>query len=78
MLRYIVLALCLVLAVGICACAGGFAGLNWLWILPVGFLGSFIGVAVLLFLTAWIASAFVDREKTQEKEWVAFVAERTD
>ena len=68
MLRYIVLALCLVLAVGICVCAGGFAGLNWLWILPVSFLGSFIGVAVLLFLTAWIASAFVDREKQQEKD----------
>ena len=68
MLRYIALVLALLLAVGICAGTGGFAGLGWLWILPVSFLGSLLGMVVLLFLTALIASAVVDTEKPQEKD----------
>ena len=68
MLRYIALALALILAVGICAATGGFLSLNWLWILPVSFLGSLLGMALLLFLTAVIASAVVDTEKRQEKD----------
>lgn len=68
MLRYIALVLALVLAIGICAGTGGFAGLDWLWILPVGFLGSLLGMAVLLFLTALIASAVVDTEKPQKTD----------
>ena len=68
MLRYIALALALVLAVGICAGAGGFADLSWLWILPVSFLGSLLGLAVLLFLTALIALAPVDTEKPQKSD----------
>ncbi len=68
MLRYIALVLALVLAVGICAGAGGFAGLDWLWILPVSFVGSLLGMLVLLFLTALIAFAPVDTGKPQKKD----------
>ena len=68
MLRYIALALALALAVGICAGVGGFAGLDWLWILPVSFMGSLLGMLVLLFLTALIAFAPVDTEKPQKKD----------
>ena len=68
MLRYIALVLALVLAVGICTGVGGFAGLDWLWILPVGFVGSLLGMLVLLFLTALIAFTPVDTEKPQKKD----------
>ena len=68
MLRYIALVLALVLAMGICAGTGGFSDFSGLWILPVSFLGSLLGMAVLLFLTALIASAVVDTEKPQKKD----------
>lgn len=68
MFRYIILAIILLLAVGICFGVGGFAGLAWLWILPVSFLGSFLAVAAVIFLTLWISCAFVDTNKTQEKD----------
>lgn len=55
-------------AVGICAGTGGFATLNWLWILPVGFLGSFLVLAGAFFLVLWLSCAFVDLEKPQEKD----------
>ena len=29
-------------ALGICAAAGGFSALTWLWLLPLGFVGSFV------------------------------------
>ena len=68
MLRYIALVLALVLAAGICFLTGGFAGPDWLWILPVGFLGSLVGMLMLLFLTVLIASALVDTEKQQKRD----------
>jgi glycerol-3-phosphate acyltransferase PlsY len=34
----------------ICACADGFGSLAWLWMLPVGWLGAFVGVLLLVFL----------------------------
>lgn len=67
MLRYIVLLLALLLAVGIC-CLAGATGTTWLWLLPVGFLGSLVGMAVIFFLTLWISTLFVDTEKVQEKD----------
>ena len=51
----------------ICICAGGFGSLAWLWMLPVGWLGAFLGVLVLAFLTVLVMCAFVDLEK-EEKE----------
>ena len=68
MVRYIMLALALLAAFGICIGAGGFAGLHWLWLLPVGFVGSLIGLVVLVFLVLWISCAFVNTEKPQKKD----------
>ena len=67
-MRYIALILALVLAVIICFAAGGFAGFTWLWLLPVGFLGSLLAMAVVLFLTLWISCALVNTQKPQEKD----------
>ena len=68
MVRYIVLALTLLGAIGICAGVGGFAGAQFFWILPLSFLGVFIGLATAFFLTLWIATLFVDTDKVQEKD----------
>ena len=68
MVRYIALMLALLMALGICAGVGGFAGLQWLWILPLAFLGSFLGLAAVLFLVLCIASWIVDLEKPQKKD----------
>ena len=68
MVRYIMLALALLAAFGICIGAGGFAGLHWLWLLPLGFVGSLIGLVVLVFLVLWISCAFVNVEKPQKKD----------
>lgn len=68
MTRYVALFLALIMAFGICGGAGGFADLSWLWLLPVGFVGSLLALALALFLVLWIACAFVDLEKPQKKD----------
>ena len=39
-----------VCAVILCLCLGGFESLAWLWLLPVGYIGSLIVTAGLIFL----------------------------
>ena len=51
----------------ICGFAGGFGSLAWLWMLPVGWLGAFLGVLVLAFLLVLAMCAVVDLDK-EEKE----------
>lgn len=68
MLRYVALLLALVLAIGICVLFGGFAGWDWIWILPVSFLGTLLAMLVLLVLTVLLASAVVDTKKEQTKD----------
>ena len=68
MVRIVALALALLVAVGICFAIGGLPTLNWLWLLPVCILGSILGLAIIFFLTLWIASALVDTEKPQQKD----------
>ena len=68
MVRYVALALVLLVAVGICFAAGGFAGIAWLWQLPLSVIGSLLGVTIVWFLILWVASLLVDTEKPQEKE----------
>ena len=48
--------------------AGGFESLSWLWLLPCGFVGSFLGLVVLAFLLLWFLCAIVDQKKPQEKD----------
>jgi len=68
MLLGIFAGLAILAAGGICLGAGAFENLNWLWVLPVGFLGSFLGLALLLFLFILLLTALVDQEKPQEKD----------
>ena len=51
----------------LCGLTGGFDGLNWLWLLPCGFVGSFLSLAVLAFLLFWFLCAIVDMKKPQEE-----------
>ena len=67
-MRYLVLIVALVLTILLCAAFGGFAGIGWLWLLPVCFLGSLVALAVLFFVFLWILSALVDTDKPQEKD----------
>ena len=60
--------LSIVLAAMICGFGGGFAGLAWLWILPVSFVGSFLGLALLVFLLIWFLCAIVRLDKEQEED----------
>lgn len=55
-------------ALGICLAAEGFATLRWLWLLPLGFAGSFLCLLVLTFLTVLVMSLAVDMKKTQQKD----------
>lgn len=66
MLLGVITGLAAVLAVVICACAGGFAGLGWLWLLPVGFAGWFLLLLLLAFLFLWAACAVVRLDTPQE------------
>lgn len=52
----------------ICVGAGAFQSLAWLWLLPVGWLGSFLGILLLAFLLVLIMCAFVDLEKEERKD----------
>ena len=68
MLITVVTVLAAACALGICFLGGGFGSLDWLWLLPVSFLGSFLVLALLVFLFIWVACAVVDTGKPQEKE----------
>ncbi len=67
-MRYVILLMSLVLAVAICFAAGGFPSITWLWLLPIGFAGSFLAIALVIFLTLWISCKLVDTAKAQEKD----------
>ena len=68
MVRYFILLLSLLGAVGICLLFGGFCGSQWLWLLPVGFAVSFLVIALAVFLTLWVSCLLVSVEKKQEKD----------
>lgn len=55
-------------AAGICIVAGAFAGLCWLWLLPLCCLGIFLLLAALWFLMLVLMANSVDMNKTQEKD----------
>ena len=68
MIRYVVLLLVLLIAVGVCATTGSFADFSWCWVLPVSALAGVLALAIFWFLLLLIASSFVDTEKVQEKD----------
>ena len=68
MLLGIVLAASLLIAAAVCLLTGGFAGLAWLWILPMSFLGAFLVLAALAFLFFWLMCKRVDLNVPQEND----------
>lgn len=74
MVRYIALVLAILFGIGICQGVDGFAGFHWLWIVPLGFVGSLLGMLLVLFLTLFLSCLFVDMEKPQKKDNVFYRA----
>lgn len=68
MLLGIVLTLSVLTALAVALPACAFHGLGMLWVLPVSFLGTFLGLALITFLIIWISCACVDMKRAQEKE----------
>ncbi|MBQ7098104.1 MAG: 1-acyl-sn-glycerol-3-phosphate acyltransferase [Oscillospiraceae bacterium] len=60
MLLNLICVLSALVALGICAAAGGFSSLAWLWLLPLGFVGSFLLCAVVCFLYVWLSDRYSD------------------
>lgn len=67
----IVAAIAAVLAVMVCLGMDAFQSLAWLWMLPVSWLGGFLGIILLVFIVVLIMCAQVDLDK-EEKEDNAF------
>ncbi len=51
-----------------CGAADGFCGLGWIWILPLGFVVSFILLLGLAFGFLWLMCKLVDQSKPQEND----------
>ena len=68
MLLKLISILALILAAGICAAAGAFGALTWLWLLPVCFLGGFVALLVLFFVFFLLACYTTDSGKPQEHD----------
>lgn len=68
MLIGIMIALSLLASTALCAGTGAFDTLSFLWVLPIGFLGSFLLLAGVVFAVILIACALVDPDKPREKD----------
>lgn len=68
MLFAMLCALSFFVAVLLCAGTGAFDTLQFLWLLPLGCVGSFLLLAVLCFAFLLIVCAFIDQEKPREKD----------
>ena len=55
-------------AAGICFSAQAFDSLNWLWLLPASFVGTFLSLVVLWFLLLVIMGTAVDMNKKREED----------
>ena len=68
MLKIVFLIVSALSAVGISLSAEAFSGWNWLWMLPVGFVGTYLILLVGLFLLVLIMAALVDMHKVEEED----------
>ena len=64
----IVAVLAAIISAVICMCTGSFGSLAWLWLLPLGWLGVFLGIILLAFLLVLAMCAFVDLDKEQAQD----------
>lgn len=55
-------------AVGICFAAGGFGSLGWLWLLPLGFVGTFLLCLLACYLVVWTEARRSDPEKEYDRD----------
>ena len=55
-------------AAGICFGADAFDSLQWIWILPVSFAGTFLALVLVLFLVLLVMSALVKMDEPQETD----------
>ena len=68
MLTGILCVLSAAVAALLCAVTGGFSTLNWLWLLPAGFLGSFLLLVALGFGVFLLICARIDPEKPRDQD----------
>ena len=68
MLLALIIAVSIAAATGICLLSGGFAGLGWLWMIPVLSLGFVILGIVLAFLFLLLLASVVDLKEEQKEE----------
>ena len=68
MLIGVITVLSVLTAAGLCAGTGAFESLAWLWVLPAGFLGSFLLLAGAAFGILLLACAVVDPDKQEEND----------
>ena len=64
----IVAVIAAILSATICVWIDSFAKVSWLWLFLLSWLGSFLGILVLLFLLVLAMCAFVDLEKEETKD----------
>ena len=61
-------ALSVIVGIGVCAGAGAFLDLTWLWLLPVTAVGCLLGLVLLAFLFLLVLCKRVDQEVVQEDD----------
>ena len=64
----IVAAIAAMLSVLVCVGCGGFESLTWLWLLPVSWLGCFLGILALIFVMILVMCRLVDIEKEEQED----------
>lgn len=68
MLKTVFIIVSALAAVGLCLLTEAFAGFAWLWMLPAGFVGSYILLILLLGILILVMMWLVDMDKPQEKD----------
>jgi 1-acyl-sn-glycerol-3-phosphate acyltransferase len=68
MLTGILCAVSAAIAALLCGLTGSFSTLHWLWVLPVGFLGSFLALVALGFAVFVLICALIDPEKPRDQD----------
>ena len=64
----IVAVIAAVCSAAICWLADGFAGAAWIWMLPLGWLGVFLGIILAVFLLMMVMCALVDLDKEETED----------
>lgn len=63
-----IVVLSVLIALGVCAVTGSFAGLAWLWVAPVSFAGSFLVLALAAFIYLLVRLNAIDMDEPREHD----------